>query len=127
MTGTEINAIVASIILALGIVAPVPDFAAGLILAFGMAYAVRSMRSVDSRKGYALSLFMGALFAIIVAGLHKATANIWGWGSLTMQAQMAIAGGLSQSIAEGFIAFGGGLKEQLGKLPGRFKLPGDEP
>src|SRR3546814_19173458 len=89
-----------------------------LFRSLGAAYAVRSFRGADTRKGIALSLFAGAFFAILAAGMHEATANVWLWGSLGLQAQMAISGGLSQSLAEGFVAFGGGLKAWLEKLPG---------
>jgi len=126
MTGQEINAILAAILLALGVAAPVPAFAGGMLLALGAAYAVRSFRGADTRKGIALSLFAGAFFAVLAAGMHEATANVWLWGSLGLQAQMAISGGLSQSLAEGFVAFGGGLKDWLAKLPGGFKLPGGD-
>src|SRR3546814_19482602 len=73
-----------------------------------------------------LSLFAGAFFAILAAGMHEATANVWLWGSLGLQAQMAISGGLSQSLAEGFVAFGGGLKDWLAKLPGGWKPGGGQ-
>lgn len=125
MTGSEINGIIAAILLALGVAAPVPAFAGGMLLALGAAYAVRSFRGAETRKGIALSLFAGAFFAILAAGMHEATAGVWLWGSIGLQGQMALAGGLSQSLAEGFIAFGGGLKDRLGNLPGGFKLPGE--
>lgn len=126
MTGQEINGVIAAILLALGVAAPVPAFAGGMLLALGAAYAVRSFRGAETRKGIALSLFAGAFFAILAAGVHEATANVWLWGSLGLQAQMALAGGLSQSLAEGFIAFGGGLKDRLGNLPGGLRLPGGD-
>lgn len=125
MTGQETNGIIAAILLALGVAAPVPAFAGGMLLALGAAYAVRSFRGADTRKGIALSLFAGAFFAMLAAGLNEVTANVWLWGSLGLQVQMALAGGLSQSLAEGFVAFGGGLKDRFGNLPGGWKLPGD--
>ena len=125
VTGQEINGAIAAILLALGVAAPVPAFTGGMLLALGAAYAVRSFRGAETRKGIVLSLFAGAFFAILAAAVHEAAANVWLWGSLGLQAQMALAGGLSQSLAEGFIAFGGGLKDRLGNLPGGIKLPGE--
>ena len=124
VTGSEINGVIAAILLALGVAAPVPAFAGGMLLALGAAYAVRSFRGAETRKGIALSLFAGSFFAILAAGVHEATASVWPWGSLNLQVQMAVSGALSQSLAEGFIAFGGGLKDRLGNLPGGWK-PGD--
>jgi len=124
VTGQEINAILAAILLALGVAAPVPAFTGGMLLALGAAYAVRSFRGAETRKGILLSLFAGGFFAVLAAGMHGATAGVWLWGSLGLQPPMAIAGGLSQSLAEGFVAFGGGLKDWLAKLPGGIKLPG---
>lgn len=126
MTGQEINGIIAAILLALGVAAPVPAFTGGMLLALGAAYAVRSFRGAETQKGILLSLFAGAFFAILAAGMHEATAGVWLWGSLGLQAQMAISGGLSQSLAEGFVAFGGGLKDWLAKLPGGWKPGGGQ-
>ncbi|SNT19249.1 hypothetical protein [Sphingopyxis indica] len=120
MTGQEANGIIAAILLALGVAAPVPEFTGGMLLALGAAYAVRAFRGAETRKGIVLSLFAGAFFALLAAGLHEATAGVWLWGQLSIQAQMAVSGGLSQSLAEGFVAFGGGLKDWLAKLPGGF-------
>lgn len=124
VTGSEINAALAAGLLALGVAAPVPAFAGGMLLALGAAYAVRSFRGAETQKGIALSLFAGGLFALLAAGVHEASAHVWLWGSLNLQAQMAVSGGLSQSLAEGFVAFGGGLKDWLAKLPGGFGKPG---
>ena len=123
MTGGELNAALAAVLLALGVAAPVPSFAGGLLLALGAAYAVRSFRGTETQKGIVLSLFAGAFFATVAAACHDATKGFWLWGDLSAQVQMALAGGLSQSIAEGFVAFGGGLKDWLSKLPGGV-LPG---
>lgn len=126
VTGQEISGILAAILLALGVAAPVPAFTGGLLLAIGAAYAVRSFRGAETRKGIVLSLFAGGFFAILAAGAHDSTGGVWLWGSIGLQGQMAIAGGLSQSLAEGFVAFGGGLKDWLAKLPGGWKPGGTE-
>src|SRR3546814_2111696 len=82
MTGSEINGIIAAILLALGVAAPVPAFTGGMLLALGAAYAVRSFRGAETQKGILLSLFAGAFFAILAAGMTEATAGVWLWGSI---------------------------------------------
>lgn len=73
MTGQELNGLLAAILLALGITAPVSSFAGGLLLALGAAYAVRAFRTREGQKGILLSLFAGGLFAVLIAGVHDAT------------------------------------------------------
>src|SRR3546814_3171502 len=50
VTGQEINGIIAAILLALGVAAPVPAFTGGMLLALGAAYAVRSFRGAETQK-----------------------------------------------------------------------------
>src|SRR3546814_12141464 len=115
------SCITAVFMCALGVSTPVPAFTGGMLLALGAAYAVGFFRGAETQKGILLSLFAGACFAILAAGMHEATAGVWLWGSLGLQAQMAISGGLSQSLAEGFVAFGGGLQAWPANLPGARK------
>lgn len=125
MTGTEINAMTAALLLALGVVAPLPAFGGGMLIALGCSYGIRALRHDDGQRGVGMTLFIGALVALMTAILHPATHNIWIWGSLPVQAQMGIAGALSQSVAEAVIIFGRGLADKVGKVPGSIRLPGE--
>lgn len=125
MTGTDINAVIAAILFALGVAAPIPDFSGGMLIALGCAYAIRAFRHADGQRGLKVTLFIGALVALMTAILHPSTKDVWLWGSLALQAQMGIAGALSQSVAEAVIIFGRGLAEKIGKVPGTIRLPGE--
>lgn len=126
MTGHEINAALAAILFALGVTFPMAPFVGGMSIALGCCFAVMTMRPLESRRSIWLTLFMGAMSALLVAVLHPAAKAVWLWGELPLQAQMGIAGGLSQALWEALIAFGGGLVERVGKLPGEFKWPGQK-
>lgn len=129
MTGTELNVVLAAILLAFGVAVPMPAFAGGFLIALGCAYGVRAFHTSSKQKGIALTLFIGGLVALLAAILHPTTREVWVWGGLAVQAQMAIAGALSQSLAETVILFGGRLKDKIGLLPDSFTFPGgkDEP
>lgn len=113
---TDINTTAAAVLLALGVVAPVPAFMGGLILAMGACFAVMAMRPIGSRKGLVITLLMGILASIIAAILNKGTSHVWLWGNLPLQAQMFAAGAMSQTLFE-FIAAKGSsiLSFLLGK------------
>lgn len=121
---TDLHLALAAVLLALGVAVPLPSFAGGMVIALGCCFGVMAMRKAEARRGLGLTLFLGVLVALIAAILHPRTTGVWLWGDLPLQAQMGIAGGLSQSVIEAAIAFGGGLKDWAGKLPGGFKLPG---
>jgi hypothetical protein len=119
----EWNGGAAAILLAFGIVVPLPAFGGGMLLALGCCYAVRAFRPVDGRKSLGLSLFVAILAAMLVAGLRANTSGIWVWGGLPLQIQMAAAGMLSQFIFELIAARGSGA---LGKLADRVGIGGGE-
>lgn len=121
--GTDINAGAAAVLLAFGVMVPLPAFGGGMLLALGFCYAVRAFRPVDGRKSLGLSLFVAVLTAMIVAGLNDKTADIWVWGKAPLQLQMAAAGALSQAVFELIAARG---STALGKLADKAGLGGDK-
>lgn len=117
----EANAYGAAILLAFGIMVPLPAFGGGMLLSLGCCYAVRAFRPVDGRKSLGLSLFVAILAAMLVAGLRGNTAGVWIWGDLPLQMQMAAAGMLSQGVFELIAARGAGA---LGKLADKVGIGG---
>lgn len=126
MTEPGTGAAVGAIMLALGVAAPLPAFMAGLLIALGSAYVVRAAAAHMGRRVMPLSIAItsGVVVAVLAAILHEATATVWIWGTFPIQAQMGIAGALSQAIAEMAAARGGGL---LGKIADKAGLPGEKP
>lgn len=122
-TGADINAGAAAVLLAFGIMVPMPAFGGGMLLALGCCYAVRAYRSLEGRKSLGLSLFTAILVAMIVAGLNEKTANLWIWGDAPLQLQMALAGALSQAVFEMIAARGSTV---LGKLADKAGLGGEK-
>lgn len=123
MTTGEAHAFLAAILLAFGIIVPLPAFGGGMLLALGCCYAVRAFRPVDSRKSLGLSLFVAVLAAMLVAALEKNTSGIWIWGDLPLQIRMAAAGMLSQGIFELIAARGHGA---LTKIADKVGIGGGE-
>lgn len=121
---TELHAVLAAVLLALGVSVPLPAFAGGMVIAIGCCFGVMAARKAEARRGIVLSLFWGVLIALLAAILHPKATSVWLWGNLPLQMQMGIAGALSQSVIEAAISFGGGLKDWAGKLPAGFGLPG---
>ncbi len=114
--------IAALILGAFGIAVPMPNFVGGMIVALGCSFAVMAMRPMEKRRTVALTLLMGTLASVIAAMLHKTTGDLWVWGSIPMQAQMGLAGALSQAVFELVAARGGAL---VGKVADQV-LPGAE-
>ena len=126
MTGHELNAVLAFLMFALGITIPMAPFIGGMSIALGCCFAVMAMRPLESRRSIWLTLFMGALSALLVAVLHPAATGVWLWGGLPLQAQMGVAGALSQALWETMLAFGAGVATRAGKLPGEWRWPGQK-
>lgn len=124
MTGADLNALAAMILVALGVSIPPPNFAGGLLIAFGFSYGIRALRQSEGQKGLGLTLFIGGIISLLAAILHHSTKDVWLWGALAVQAQMGIAGALSQSVAEGVLLFGRGLSARIGKAAETLRLPG---
>lgn len=123
MNGSELGLIFGVALVALGITVPPPHFAGGLLIAFGFAYGIRAMRQTEGQKGLGITLFIGAMIAILASILHGVTKDVWLWGSMSVQAQMGFAGALSQSVAEGVIKFGRGLSDKIGGAADAINLP----
>lgn len=118
MTTGEVNAFLAAVLLAFGIIVPLPAFGGGMLLSLGFCYAVRAFRPIDGRKSLGLSLFVAVLTATIVAGLHDKTVDMWVWGDAPLQLQMAIAGALSQAVFELIAARGSAALDKLATRAG---------
>lgn len=126
MTGIEIKAILAAIVIALGIAAPLPDFIGGMIIGLGLCYGVLIISDPESRLSLWATLFIGFMCAILAAILHPHIPLV---RNFPLQATMGIAGALSKPIMESSISFGAGLKEWARGLPdilSRFIPGGDK-
>lgn len=113
----------ALILAAFGIVIPMPAFVMGMFLSLGCCLAVMAVRPLEKRRAVPITLMMGALAGIIAAMLRDATAGIWLWSALPVQAQMAAAGAFSQAIFE-FVAARG--RSAVDEVARRVGLPGAE-
>lgn len=121
MTGIEIKIALAALLLAFGIVAPVPDFLAGMVIAIGGCYGVMIVMEPKSRSSLWVTLFLGVLGALFAAILHQYLIFL---RDLPVQAVMGGAGALSKFLAEAVIALGNGIKTRAGNWPSEWKLPG---
>lgn len=122
MTGIEVKALLAALIIALGITAPLPDFLGGMIIALGCSYGVMIVSEPLSRLSVWSTLFLGFIASLLAAVLHKHIPFVT---SFPLQAVMGAAGGLSKFIAEATIGFGKSAKDRITDLPNKFKLPGE--
>lgn len=123
MTGIELKAIIATMLIAFGITAPIPDFLAGFVIAIGLCYAAMIVSKPSDRLSLWATLFLGGLGALLAAILHQHIAWI---KDFPIQAVMGVAGGMSKPLAQSMLSFGEGLKEWARDLPSKFKLPGDK-
>tara|TARA_B100000678_G_scaffold136337_1_gene114022 strand:+ start:1243 stop:1629 length:387 start_codon:yes stop_codon:yes gene_type:complete len=112
----ETSALLAAILLAFGVVAPVDQFAGGMFFAISLAFLVMAYSQPEDRKSYWLTLITAAIFAAIGAILHDNLSMLDGW---PLQLIMGVGGALSRFIAEGMITFGRSLRDHAGELPGR--------
>ena len=125
MTGIDLKAALATVLIAFGIAVPLPALLAGLCLGQGCCYAVMIFTPPADQKSLWATLFVGFLSALLVAIGHPHTQALWLWGALPLQIQMAAAGALSRSLAEASISLGQGLIQWARDLPSKIKLPGD--
>lgn len=121
MIGAEIKSVVAGILLAFGVSAPIPDFAAGMVIAIGGCYALLIVSEPASRLSVWGTVFLGVIGAVFAAVLHQHISLLKSW---PLQAVMGGAGAMSKFIAESAISFGQALKEWAASLPAKWKLPG---
>lgn len=123
MTGIELKVVLAGLIVALGITAPLPDFLGGMIIGLGLCYGVMIISDPGSRLSLWSTLFIGFMCAILAAILHPHIALL---RAFPLQAVMGVAAALSKPIMEASTSFGAGLKEWARDLPSKFKLPGGD-
>ena len=123
MTGIELKAVIAGVVIALGITAPVPDFIGGLVISLGCAYGVMIVSEPANRLSVWSTIFLAAVSAILAAELHDHIAFIKNY---PLQAVMGMAGGLSRFLTEATIGFGKTAKERISDLPNKFKFPGEK-
>ena len=122
MTGFELKAVLAFVLLALGIAAPLPDVVGGLMLGLGASYAAMLFTVPNDRMTVWATLFTGLIVTVIAAIAHPHLP--FGIGDLPLQLVMAGAG-LSSRWLGGMVAeFGKGGMERARRLPSEFKLPG---
>lgn len=122
MTGFELKALLALLLMGLGIVAPVPDVIGGLMLGIGASYAAMLFTPPKDRMTLLASLFTGLLCAVLAAVAHPHLP--FGADELPLQLVMAAAGFSARWLGGMLVEFGKGGMERARKLPNEFKLPG---
>ncbi len=120
MTGIEVKAFAAFVLLALGITAPLPDVVGGMMIALGACYAVMIVTPPENRMTLWGTLVSGFIFSIIAAIAHP---HIFFVHSLPLQLVMAAAGALSRWFGGWINEFGKGGMERARAMPGKLRLP----
>lgn len=124
MTGSEsavaIKAVLTAILLSIGIAAPLPDALGGMSLCIAGAYAAMLITPPEQRGTTRATLIVAIVVGIGVAILHGSV----GWlGAFRFPLTMLLAGALSRWIVQAVAAFGRGLVDRAGTVPGSIKLP----
>lgn len=123
MTGIEVKAALAALVIALGITAPLPDFLGGMIIAVGSSYGVMIVSEPASRLSVWSTIFLGMVAAIFTAVMHKHIPYV---ANFPLQAVMGAAGGLSKFLTEATIGFGKNAKDRISDIPNKIKIPGEK-
>lgn len=123
MTGFEVKAALAALVIALGITAPLPDFFGGMVIAIGAAYGVMIVSEPANRLSVWSTIFLAMVAAVFLAIVHKHVPYV---GGLPLQAAMGAAGGLSKFLTEATIGFGKSAKDRIADIPNKLKLPGEK-
>lgn len=123
MTGFEVKAALAALVIALGITAPLPDFFGGMVIAIGAAYGVMIVSEPANRLSVWSTIFLAMVAAVFLAIIHKHVPYV---SSLPLQAAMGAAGGLSKFLTEATIGFGKSAKDRISDIPNKLKLPGEK-
>lgn len=121
MTGIEIKAIIAALIIGLGVAIPMPDFLGGVFIGVGCAYAVMIFKAPENRQSLWATLFVAVLCIIMAAIAYEHLPWI---SELKPQVVLGAAGGLSSYLVLATMSFGEGLVKWARELPEKFKLPG---
>jgi len=103
---------------AFGIVVPLPEFLAGMVICIGAAMAMLSISEPGTRISERLTVALAVLFGVLAANFHSAIYPHW-----NLNLVMAVAGAGSRIIPLAFEAFGKGLIERARKLPHDIRLP----
>jgi hypothetical protein len=122
MSGLELKAVMLGLLMAFGIVAPIPDFMGGMMLGLGACYGAMLFTPPDDRLTLVGTLFAGFLSCVIIAIAHPHLP--FGADKLPIQLIMALAGAMSRWIGGVSVELGKGAAERARKLPSEFKLPG---
>lgn len=123
MTGFEVKAALAALVIALGITAPLPDFFGGVMVAIGAAYGVMIVSEPANRLSVWSTIFLAIIAAVFIAIVHKHLPYI---SDMPLQAAMGAGGGLSKFLTEATIGFGKSAKERISDIPNKLKLPGEK-
>ncbi|MFV0645077.1 MAG: hypothetical protein ACK5NN_11360, partial [Sphingomonadaceae bacterium] len=67
MTGLEIKAALAFVLIALGVTAPIPDFFGGVLLGLGACSLVFVVAQPASRKSFGTRLAVGLIVTLLAA------------------------------------------------------------
>jgi len=124
MNGIEtkaIFAVMAAVLAAFGITAPLPDFLAAMFLAIAGSYGAMVVTPPSSRLSFRMTIFLGWLFGLVAGIAHGAT-FLQKW---PIHLVMFAAGFLSRYLASAMVAYGKALKDRFADAAGNLKLPGE--
>lgn len=119
----EVKGLLAALLLAFGIAAPVPEFIAGLSLCIGGAYLALLWRPPEEKGSLWATIVTALVIGMIAAIAHASIPFLKSW---SFHLIMGGAGLLSRPIVLAGAAFGAGMVNRAGSLPGSIKLPGEE-
>jgi hypothetical protein len=114
----EMKALAVAVLTAFGIVVPLPDFLAGMVLALAGAYGAMLVAPPATRSSLLVTLFLAVLAGVGAVYVHR----VW-LGGVPVQALMFIGGALSRWIAASIHSFGAAAQKRAGDIPGGFKFP----
>lgn len=118
----EIKAVLAFVLLMLGIAAPLPEFIGGMMLGLGGSYAAMLFTPPTDRLTLWATLFTGLIVCILIAIAHPHLP--FGVDTLPLQLVMALSGASSRWVGGMLAEFGKGAMERARKLPSEMNLPG---
>lgn len=114
----EMKALAVAVLTAFGIIVPLPDFLAGMVLALAGAYGAMLVAPPASRSSLLVTLFLAVLAGVGAVYVHR----LWLSG-VPVQAMMFLGGALSRWIAGSIHSFGAAAQAKAGEIPSSFKFP----
>jgi hypothetical protein len=114
----EMKALAVAVLTAFGIIVPLPDFLAGMVLALAGAYGAMLVAPPATRSSLLVTLFLAVLAGVGAVYVHR----IW-LGGVPVQALMFIGGALSRWIAGAIHSFGAAAQDRAATIPRSFKFP----